>query len=150
MGSWLRKIAFRLPYPLLLRLLVLHRELFALPRERRLVRNAGVATLDRVYLEAYKQSDTLFVLGSGSSINQISAERWSGIAAHDTLGFNFWLYHPFVPRFYFFENVGAAAAVFEPLKQAIASRAADYADVPKIMMDFDRKGRSLISELPPA
>lgn len=50
-----------------------------------------------------KRSDTLFVLGSGASINEISDTQWQQIRKHDTVGFNFWLIHPFVPTYYFWE-----------------------------------------------
>lgn len=42
-------------------------------------------------LRATRRSDTVFVFGSGSSLNDISADGWAAIAEHDTLGFNhFW------------------------------------------------------------
>lgn len=46
-------------------------------------------------------SDTLFVLGSGGSIAGI--RRWEYVREHDSVGFNFWLLHDFVPDFYFTE-----------------------------------------------
>jgi hypothetical protein len=42
-------------------------------------------------LRASRRSDTVFVFGSGSSLNDISADGWAAMAEHDTLGFNhFW------------------------------------------------------------
>lgn len=49
-----------------------------------------------------KKSDKLFVLGSGSSINKI--EFWDHIRQHDSIGFNYFLFHKFIPRFYIFES----------------------------------------------
>ncbi|WP_428027032.1 hypothetical protein [Arcobacter sp.] len=50
-----------------------------------------------------KKSDTLFILGSGSSINNISKEMWEHIKLNDSLGFNFWLIHEHIPNYYMFE-----------------------------------------------
>jgi hypothetical protein len=51
-------------------------------------------------LGKYKTSDTLFVLGSGKSIADYSTAQFAEIALHDSIGFNFWLLHPFVPTYY--------------------------------------------------
>ena len=56
-----------------------------------------------------KTSDTLFVLGSSPSINAISDAQWELIGRHDSVGFNFSLFHPFVPTFYFWECPGETA-----------------------------------------
>ncbi len=52
-------------------------------------------------LIANRGSDTLFILGSGPSINSISSEQWAYISEHDSWGFNFWFAHPFIPSAYF-------------------------------------------------
>lgn len=52
-----------------------------------------------------KKSDTLAILGSGSSINEISDEEFLFIRNIDSLGLGFWCYHNFVPDFYMFEGV---------------------------------------------
>lgn len=51
-----------------------------------------------------KKSDTLVILGSGKSINEITKDHWEEFADYDTIGFNFWPIHSFVPNFYFFET----------------------------------------------
>lgn len=43
-------------------------------------------------LRATRKSNTLFVFGSGYSINGISSSEWSHFEQHDTLGFN-WFVH---------------------------------------------------------
>ena len=53
-----------------------------------------------------RTSDTLFVLGSGETINDHPAEHWDRVAEHDSIGLNFWLLHQFVPSSYLFEWVG--------------------------------------------
>ena len=52
---------------------------------------------------ARKRSSTLVILGSGASINDISDSQWQFIARHDSIGFNFWFVHSFVPTFYHVE-----------------------------------------------
>ncbi|MGD9787012.1 MAG: hypothetical protein AB7U30_03570 [Sulfuricellaceae bacterium] len=54
-------------------------------------------------LSGSKTSDTLFVLGSGASVLTYSEENWRTIASCDSLGFNYWVLHPFVPSNYLFE-----------------------------------------------
>jgi hypothetical protein len=50
-----------------------------------------------------KSSDTLFILGSGESINSYTNAQWKRISECDSLGFNFWLLHDFIPTYYMFE-----------------------------------------------
>ena len=47
-----------------------------------------------------KKSDTVFILGSGPSINEIDDNGWKHINKHDSWGFNFWFLHEFVPTHY--------------------------------------------------
>jgi hypothetical protein len=54
-------------------------------------------------LKKYKTSDICFVLGSGSSINEITTKQWEIISKYDTIGINSWVYHDFVPSFYYIE-----------------------------------------------
>jgi hypothetical protein len=54
-------------------------------------------------LKNYKKSETVFILGSGSSINQLRDHQWDIIASSDSIGFNFWLIHDFIPSLFFFE-----------------------------------------------
>jgi hypothetical protein len=47
-------------------------------------------------LRAARRSDTVFVFGSGGSLNDMTASEWEHIAAHDTLGFNWFVHERFV------------------------------------------------------
>jgi len=49
----------------------------------------------------YRKSDTIFILGSGESINDVTEEQWSHIVRHDSFAINKWPVHPFVPTFYY-------------------------------------------------
>lgn len=51
-----------------------------------------------------KKSDTIFILGSGASVNDLTPKQWDFIKQHDSVGFNLWLVHDFVPDFYMFET----------------------------------------------
>lgn len=56
----------------------------------------------------YKTSDTLFLLGSGPSVSDITSEQWDFIGRNDSIGFNFFLAHPFVPKFFLYQEAGEA------------------------------------------
>ena len=47
-------------------------------------------------LRGTRRSDAVFVFGSGASLNELGDEDWEGFAAHDTLGFNWWVHQRFV------------------------------------------------------
>jgi hypothetical protein len=47
-------------------------------------------------LIARRRSDTVFILGSGGSLNEMDAAAWSYIERHDTFGFNWWVHQRFV------------------------------------------------------
>jgi hypothetical protein len=47
-------------------------------------------------LRATRRSDTVFIFGSGSSLNDVSGVEWESIAQHDTLGFNWFVHQAFV------------------------------------------------------
>lgn len=72
----------------------------------------------------YKRSDTVFILGSGPSINEITDREWRHIAEHDSMGFNFWVIHSFVPTFYIFQGHS------ESMMNAFKGEGAKYKDVP--------------------
>lgn len=55
-----------------------------------------------------KKSDTVFILGSGASINDLSETDWDYVFEHDTISFNFFLIHPILslnkfPTYHFME-----------------------------------------------
>ncbi len=150
----LKSLAKRLPHWLLLRLYHAH----YLPREARLARElarvAGLPLLETLDLSRLKTSDTVFVLGSGWSINDITEERWRVIARHDSFGFNFWTVHPFVPRIYVCESLVPGdneswQFMYTVFKKMIEQRAEDYANAVKIVTEPKPPGvRQLATELP--
>lgn len=67
---------------------------------------SGVATLRYDDLSALRQkSDTLFILGSGLSVLELSQSEFSLIDQNCSVGLNSWALHDFVPDAYSFEEV---------------------------------------------
>jgi hypothetical protein len=78
--------------------------------------------LDSSELRRTKSSETLFVFGSGSSLNEITPEEWQQIAAADTLGFNQFIRQDFLDlRYYLVREIGG----IDHSKTAISNRAYD-------------------------
>ena len=46
-------------------------------------------------LVARRRSDTIFIFGSGASLNKIAEPEWEHIEQHDTMGFNWWVHQRF-------------------------------------------------------
>lgn len=115
-------------------------------------REGRIQLLEKIDLAAYKKSDTLFLLGSGPSINGISKARWDVIARHDTIGFNFWLCHPFVPTLYFYERIEAQqwGNLHRGFLAAATRRSDDYRGVPKVVTELVAGRPPLAADLPPS
>jgi len=47
-------------------------------------------------LRSRRRSDTVFIFGSGASLNSLSADEWRAIEKHDTVGFNWFVHQRFV------------------------------------------------------
>lgn len=52
--------------------------------------------LDQLALSRSRRSNTVFVFGSGSSLNELGAAVWQHIARHDTFSVNYFVYQRFV------------------------------------------------------
>jgi hypothetical protein len=136
----IRDLAKRLPHPLLMRLFHAHYERSARKLTKDFSLATGIPLLSTCDLSKFRQSDTVFILGSGPSINEISDAHWKGIARHDTIGFNFWPVHKFVPRIFVFESVRAGATVYGPLFEQLAKRAEEYRGVLKFVSEVQPIG----------
>jgi hypothetical protein len=148
----IKSLIKQLPHPLLLRLY----HAYYLRQQRSLAVDLADATklplLDTLKLSPLKTSDTVFILGSGWSINDIADRRWNVIGHHDTIGFNFWPVHPFVPRIFVFENL--CTSIQQDLYRAffitVQRRAHDYRHTVKITTEpHPQSQRQLLHELPP-
>jgi len=91
-----------------------------------------VASIDK--LINHKSADKLFVLGSGSSINNLSVEQWDEISCHDSVGINRWFYHDFVPRFYLMDPPrNTERDISEIVIEGLLYRKKSYANCPIIL-----------------
>jgi hypothetical protein len=79
----------------------------------------------------YKTSDTIFILGSGPSINLISNEQWDHISKCNSIGFNYWLVHDFVPTFFMYQGVD------DSMLNLLSDSISKYKDVPFILRGTD-------------
>lgn len=103
-----------------------------------LAKTSGARALDASFMPM-KRSDTLFILGSGPSINELSARHFDVIAAADSIGFNYWLAHDFVPRFFMFQLPPKDP---QPMLDLARLRREDYRDTP-----FLFRGSNLLSNV---
>jgi hypothetical protein len=131
--SVLKGFAHRLPHPLLFRMFLLKYALTDLRREHKARVKNKLIPLEETNVLAIKKSDTVFLLGSGPSINLISKQKWSSIAKHDSMACNFWLFHDFVPTFYFYEAIGCREGkISEVFRHIVQKRAQEYARCVKV------------------
>jgi len=63
----------------------------------------------------------LFILGSGSSVNDMNAIQFSHIGENQSIGINFWYFHDFVPNVFSFDAGKVDDADFEDLESTVAS-----------------------------
>jgi hypothetical protein len=75
-------------------------------------------------LRATRKSDTVFVFGSGASLNDIPAVEWRDMEAHDTVGFNWFVHERFIRCDY---HVMREVSLTD-LDPAAAQRLKDYCD----------------------
>ena len=52
-----------------------------------------------------KENSTLFILGSGESVEEVTTEQWDFVRRSTSVGINSWGVHDFVPDAYSFEEV---------------------------------------------
>jgi hypothetical protein len=57
------------------------------------------------YVDTKKKSDTVFILGSGESINDLKKQDWDYIKEHNIIGLNYSFVHPVIPDYHFMEMI---------------------------------------------
>jgi len=147
----IRSLAKHLPHPLLFRLYHHVRLRKESARAAKAAALVGLPLLENIDLPSLRASDTLFILGSAWSINEISDERWQVIGRHDSVGINFWPAHPFVPRFFQFENItyDHQPAMYDAFQKLLERRSEAYANTLKIITEVSLDGqRQTLFELP--
>lgn len=119
-------------------------------------------TLDMIDLKKYKKSEKLFILGSGFSLNSITANQWKEINDNDSFGFNFSLLNKdHIPTFYTCEalmpvnlNEKGMSYMANLYNASFATRNEDYKNVIKFVSDlnennvkhFANYGKEIIDE----
>jgi len=88
-------------------------------------------SIDKLVVNNHKKSDRIFILGSGSSVNDLTPSDWEQISSSDSVGFNFWIVDDFVPSYYFIESPGPGD-VWEVLLQLFELRKTSYSKIPVI------------------
>jgi hypothetical protein len=71
----------------------------------RFARTQGFRTLDATDRSIFEKesASTLFILGSGFSVNSMKASQFSEIRTGSSVGVNFWFFHEFIPDAYSFD-----------------------------------------------
>jgi len=133
-----KKLLSRLNYNLLSPLYGRYQRFVQIQKSRACAKEFGLDFPDYKMLQEHKKSDTVFVLGSGPSINEINSERWEQIRNHDTVGMNFWIIHEHVPTFYFIEPINPQQRpdLDSGYRKILAQRFHDYEKVPKFVSDL--------------
>jgi len=148
----MRALAKRLPHPLLMRLHQRYQLTQQSTLARRIARRTGLPLLETLNISTLKTSDTVFILGSGSSINQISDAKWKVMGGHDTIAMNFWPVHPFVPRILLFENIWPRddlKFMFDVFRDLLQRRAFDYRHTVKITSELiPLNNQQLVLDIP--
>ncbi len=111
-------------------------------------RHRHYTALTTKQLRERRRSDTVFLLGCGQSISSIEDRVWEKIAAHDTLGWNYWIYHPFTPTYYALEYGGGNSSVDKEHVKLIKQRSDDYADT-TILINSRARRRGMHPRLQP-
>lgn len=70
---------------------------------KELIKKYQIHNISVSKLKKYKSSDTLFILGAGQSINNLSDDNFLEIKKADSIGINGFANHKFVPTFHSFE-----------------------------------------------
>jgi hypothetical protein len=128
----------KVSYPLFLRAYYLKYLFSELQKEEYCRRQLGIRRFTDLDLRSVKRSDTLFILASGSSINKIPPARWDAIARHDSIGFNFWPIHRFIPKMYFMEAISTdhPHEMFDLFCRIARQRSKDYSWVIKVVTEL--------------
>ncbi len=160
--KFLKERGKTLPYPLAMRLYYAkhfsYKHKYEYLQFEQARRQIGMPLLQELDLSKVKKSNTIFILGSGSSINKISPHKWQIISSHDSIGFNFWFCHKHIPTFYTFEPASYNYKIPECPKletlmakvfhEEVAKKEAEYSSVIKFITDLYPDRISFIKDLP--
>lgn len=98
-------------------------------------RDLSIPTLKVDWLrEVSKQRKTLFILGSGESVEDLSAAEWSIVRQNFSIGINAWPLHPFVPDVLAFEPFNEASTDYLQLFEKVLTEERFSRKKPKILL----------------
>ena len=100
----------------------------------------GLGRLIGPCLQTKKNSDTLFILGSGTNINNITEKQWEFIRSKDSLAFNNFPVHPHVPTFYLYQS--------DIIINEILDMRSDYSDVTFLIRSTPESHHGTILDYP--
>lgn len=116
----------------------------------------GFATLTLASLQslAEKKSSTCFILGSGSSINDLTEENLETIKRGFSIGINAWVSHGFTPDAYSFEADGLdedPSQEIQTMTKALAEKAREKPDLALLLLRPKRADlQKRMVEIPPS
>ncbi len=96
---------------------------------RSLIPQTGFRSICEFDFRSYKTSDKLFVLGSGASVMELGDKQWEHVRQHNSIGFNAWVLHDFVPTYYALETSRDKAIAEEQFKH-LNSKKNEYVNTP--------------------
>ena len=116
----IRKLIHEKPHSILANIYRYCQDVRLTQQTQKTMKLEGLRTLSDLDFVKLKKSDTLFILGSGASVNELSDQDWHYIASCNSVGFNYWMAHPFVPDLYFTEPLifSLASEDFQALSEA--------------------------------
>jgi len=94
-------------------------------------------TRDAFALMRGKEARTLFILGSGSSINSLTKDKFEEIKGGYSIGLNAWVSHTFVPDAYSFESDSIPAPPsleINSMSEALGKRALSHPDTMLLLL----------------
>lgn len=106
---------------------------------------SGLKSISDFDKKSRKSSDTIFILGSGYSINNLTAKDWDLIESHDSFGFNSWMFHKHIPTYYGWE-ISFKKTYYDAQNRALASKQGAYKNVPVFMQYQHAVNRSFSLE----
>jgi hypothetical protein len=114
----------------------INNELKRAKKIQRLTHDYDLKAFSRKEIKNYKTSEKLFIMGSGSSINNLGNKEWEIIEKSDSIGVNFWLIHQFVPKYYMFEP-GDDSDRLNTFYKLLELKSDSYSKVPFFLKDIE-------------
>lgn len=113
-------------------------------------RRLGISSLDvRKLVDRFDPTQTLFILGSGESIENLGQDHWDEVARHTSIGVNAWPLHPFVADIYAFEPFDPQSTEYVQLYSQVLHEPRFSEKTPTILLfrphnDLDAERYSLL------